>query len=220
MAQGELGDHCHEDCEFERIACPCNGCEATVLRPDLQAHLAEFVGTHMLGLIKQNSELVRQQKQTEQRMKEQVGMVAFQWGIARGWGGARGSDVRSQQVRCGNFKVRMVFSKLEQRVRDEAEWFSFAVEVDRNVSLDAKAEIRVVGAMGVKVPWNHARRVLLPRNQRPPGRPSALHLAKFCPTAEDRGEAVRDDGDILVEVRLWLSSVQGPYARLQRVLDA
>ena len=220
VAQGDMHDHGQDDCEFETIACPCNGCEATVLRRDLQAHLAEFVGTHMLGLIKQNGELVHQQKQTELRMKQQVGMVAFQWGIARGWEGVRGSDVRSKQVRCGQFNICMVFSKLEQLSRNGVERFSFAVEVDKNVTLNAAAEIRVVYAAGVQVPWKQDRPVLVPSNQRPPGPPSDGHFAKFCPTAENKAQATEEDGAILVDVRLWLFSVERPGARLQQVSDA
>ncbi|KAJ1494521.1 hypothetical protein T484DRAFT_1877430 [Baffinella frigidus] len=216
MVQGEMDHHHREDCDFEKIACPCNGCEDEVLRRDLEAHLVDFSGKHMLGLINQNKELVNQLKQTELRVTQQVGMVAFEWSIARGWGGNRGSEVRSQQMQCGQFKICMVFSKLEQ-IGAQGEQFSFAVEVDTKYkglenthdTMNADAELRLCG--GVKVPWKHGRAVLLPSNQRPPGRPSNGHYAFFSPTAAEKERATFSDGTIVVVVRVWLFD-KAPWA--------
>ena len=222
VVQGEMDGHRQNDCAFETIACPCNGCEATVLRRDLEAHLAEFSGKHMLGLINQNKDLVHQLKQTELRVTQQVGMVAFEWSVARGWGGARGSEVRSPQMQCGQFKICIIFSKLEQ-VGARGERFSFAVEVDDKFkgdpsldTLNADAEIRLVG--GVKVPWKHGRAVLVPSNHGPPPFP-ADSLAKFFPTAAEKRQATMPDGTVVVVVRLWLFEVApwaNRFARLPR----
>ncbi|KAJ1491899.1 hypothetical protein T484DRAFT_1932350 [Baffinella frigidus] len=228
MKQGEMDEHC-DTCEFQSVACPCHGCRTRLLRRDLPAHLAP--GTphdgHVAALIRQNAELVAQQEKMELRMREQVGVAAFEWSIARGWGGDRGSKVRSQPVSCGPFKICLVFSKRQELGENGAEEFLFKCKLlDENVTLDADLEITVANASKYAM-------LAFPRTKRTvqgPGenrfrdflRPNAT---KYSPSARQRADTTLDDGAILARavVRLNLSYIDehlGPGAHLPRIADA
>ncbi|KAJ1492471.1 hypothetical protein T484DRAFT_2945917 [Baffinella frigidus] len=142
----KIGDaHAHYDvCEFQTLACPCPGCETTALRRDMDAHMAAFGLKHVEKLIARDAEHARQMQELEARTRQEVGVAVFEWRVARGWGGARGSRVYSQDVRCGQFKICLGFFKLEEVAVGGAEQWAFAVVLlTPHIQLVAHAEILV-----------------------------------------------------------------------------
>jgi hypothetical protein len=235
VQRGEMEDHC-EECEFQSVACPCPGCETKVRRRDVQAHIAPGTphDAHVLALIKRNQELASQVSELESRIRKDVGVAVFEWSIDRGWGGDRGSKVGSATVRCGQFKIRLVFSKLLHGTEDDDDdEFAFSVQLDdEHVKLEADMEILIV-------PKDEATYVSLkvPRMEDVPiadgcgGDPGFTGICAdrdhiFSPTARDKEGTTLDDGAIVarVVVRLKLSYSDGHSpcveSRLPRISDA
>jgi hypothetical protein len=221
VTQEYFEDHSTK-CMFLPVTCPCPGCDTTVLRRNLPAHMAGPHDGHLIGLIKQNQELLKQQKEMELRMRQEVGVAVFEWKIARGWGGDPGTEICSQPVACGQFKICLVFCKLGPLAENGAEQFSFRVELlDEDVALRGDVEIAVASHQRAFGAYTH---LLFPRMENVLVQGPGLllrHSHRFSPSAEERTGVTLADGAIVARALVRLN-LAGDLAagRLPRVSDA
>jgi hypothetical protein len=211
MKIGVIGEH-YNICQFQTVACPCPGCETELVLHELPAHMAASTENHVLGLIKRDAEHSRETRAMETRMRQEVGVAAFEWRVARGWGGARGSSVYSQEVRCGQFKISLGFSKLQTLSGDGVEQFAFEVQLRTpSIRLVAHAEILVSGSRGrskVKVPRIDGQFVTGPHRRSRPlpwERGTTCSSAPFSPGQYQSTSTLLEGGVIGVKAVVRLS---------------